>query len=219
MKKNTLVTIAVIMFCLTAITLLTVNSKKIEAQKIDNQLPAYQIGDIVKDFNLKNIDGKMVSLATGATAEGAILVFTCNHCPYAKAYESRIVALNNKYKVLGYPVIAINANYADDNEEDSMNENLKIAKEKGFNFPYLKDETQEIAAAYGAKRTPSVYVLKRENDKYILKYSGAIDDNSQSAKDVTKKYVELAIGELLLGKNVSTTTTKSIGCGIKWKNV
>lgn len=179
----------------------------------------YRIGDAVANFSLKNVDGSTLSLTANTGVQGYIIVFTGNHCPYAKAYESRIVELNNKYKPLGYPVIAINPNFVGENGEDSADEMKILANEKGFNFPYLKDENQELTNAFGAKRTPTAFVIKKENGQYFLKYAGAIDDNSQSATSVTKKYVEQAIGELLIGKNVSITTTKAIGCGIKWKNV
>ncbi|MES2797558.1 MAG: thioredoxin family protein [Bacteroidota bacterium] len=205
--KNTILTL------LMMTSLIAFNSKSIQSQ-----VPGYKIGEAVDDFNLKNIDGNIVSLASLNT-NGAIVIFTCNHCPYAKAYESRIIDLDRKYKSLGYPVVAINPNSVGQNGEDSPDENKIMANDKGFNFPYLKDEKQEVTNAFGAKRTPTAYVLKKENGKFILKYAGAIDDNSQSAESATKKYVELAIGELLIGKSVTITNSKSIGCGIKFKNV
>jgi peroxiredoxin len=219
MKKNSILAIAIMVLLLAAITLITVNTKKIHAESVDNQTPTtYKIGDVVTDFNLKNIDGAAVSMASMNT-NGVILVFTCNHCPYAKAYESRIIAMDKKNKALGYPVIAINPNALGENGEDGIEENKKAAIEKGFVFPYLKDDTQKVTAQFGARRTPSAYILKKENDQFILKYAGAIDDNSQSAEAVTKNYIDLAIAELLLGKNVTVNTTKSIGCGIKFKGV
>jgi peroxiredoxin len=218
MKNNKILPIAIIIIALCAISIFSINSKKVYAEKADSQTVAYQIGDAVVDFSLKNVDGNMVSLASLNT-DGAILIITCNHCPYAKAYQNRVIELDKKYKPMGYPVIAINPNLSGDNGEDGMEENKRTASEKGFGFPYLKDENQVVATAFGAKRTPTAYVLKKENGKFILKYAGAIDDNSQSAADATKKYVEMAIDELLIGKNVSISTTKSIGCGIKFKNV
>ncbi len=217
MKKNIIFAASAIVFVFATIGLSTLNTTKIFAQNIGSQSPAYKIGDAIVDFNLKNIDGTVKSLQSMNTT-GAILIFTCNHCPYAKAYENRIIELDKKYKAMGFPVVAINPNNISLAGEDGPDENKIMANEKGFTFPYLKDETQKLTNAFGAKRTPTAFVLKRENGKYILKYAGAIDDNSQSAADVTKKYVELAITELLLGKNVSVNTTKSIGCGIKFKN-
>ncbi len=218
MKKHSILAFSTIVLLLGAITLITANSKKVYSKTAVNQTPTHKIGDAVEDFNLKNIDGGLVSLS-GINADGAIIIFTCNHCPYAKAYESRVVALDKKYKALGYPVVAINPNNIGSNGEDGPDENKISAYEKGFTFPYLKDENQVVTNSFGAKRTPTAFVVKKENGKYILKYAGAIDDNSQSAESATKKYVEMAINELLIGKNVTITNTKSIGCGIMFKNV
>lgn len=178
----------------------------------------YKVGDKATDFKLKNVDGKMVSLADYGTAKGFIVVFTCNHCPFSKKYEDRIVALDKAYKDKGYPVIAINSNDAAQNEEDSY-QNMRVrAREKQFTFPYLHDETQEIAKAYGATRTPHVFLLQKEAGSLVVKYIGAIDDNSDDAALVKEKYVEKAVNSLIAGLPVETTTTKAIGCTIKWKN-
>ncbi len=181
------------------------------------QTTGYQPGDKAIDFSLKNIDGKNVSLKNYADAKGYIIVFTCNHCPYAKAYEGRIEELNKKYASKGYPVIAINPNDPVAYPEDSYQNMQKNAAEKHFTFPYLLDETQNIAKAYGALKTPHVYILKKVNNDLIVKYVGAIDDNSESAQDVKKKYAENALNELLQDKTVKEPETKAIGCGIKWK--
>ncbi len=177
----------------------------------------YAVGDKARDFKLKNIDEKLFSLADKKDAKGFIVVFTCNHCPYAVKYEDRIVALNNKYATLGYPVIAINPNDATAYPDDSFENMKKRAKSKSFTFPYLVDNTQDIAKAYGATKTPHVYILKKEHADLIVKYIGAIDDNTDDASAVTAKYVEQAVDALLAGKDVTTTSTKAIGCGIKWK--
>lgn len=178
----------------------------------------YQPGDEARDFNLKNIDGSMVSLSDYDDAEGFIVIFTCNHCPYAVAYEDRIIALDKKFKKKGYPVIAINPNDTKAVPEDSFDNMKKRAADKGFTFPYLVDETQEIATAYGATRTPHVYLLKKEDGKNIVKYIGAIDDNYQDADAVEEKYVANAIASLKEGKDLDVKETKAIGCTIKWKN-
>ncbi len=178
----------------------------------------YNIGDKAMDFKLKNIDGKMVSLSDYKDAKGFIVVFTCNHCPFAKAYEDRIIALDAKYRPKNYPVIAINSNDPVAVPEDNMETMQQRAKAKNYSFPYLVDETQNVAKAYGATRTPDVYVLQKSGSDYILKYMGAIDDNSDDANAVKTKYVEDAVDALLAGKPIQTNTTKAIGCGIKWKN-
>lgn len=176
----------------------------------------YHVGDNATDFNLKNIDGKMVSLSS-IEAKGYVIVFTCNHCPFAKKYEDRLVKLNKLTSKKGYPVVAINPNDAEQYPEDSF-ENMQIrAKDKKFNFPYLHDESQQIARTYGATKTPHVFVLNKEGKELKVRYIGAIDDNTESAADVKIKYVENAIEALAENKPVETEVTKAIGCSIKWK--
>lgn len=173
----------------------------------------YKVGDKATDFKLKNIDGKMVSLADNKAAKGYIVVFTCNTCPFAKAYESRIVELNTKYAPKGYPIVAINPNDPAVAPGDSYADMQK----KKYAFPYLVDESQQVARTYGATRTPHLYVLTRKGNDFVVSYIGAIDDNSEDAKLVKTKYVENAMTEILAGKPASTNSTKAIGCTIKWK--
>jgi peroxiredoxin len=179
------------------------------------QKPA-DVGDEAPAFSLKNIDGKMVSMASYPEARGFVIVFTSNHCPFSKAYEDRIISLNTRYATQGYPVIALNPNDPAAYEADSF-ENMKVrAAEKGFNFPYLVDD-QGVGRKFGAVRTPHVFVIRKEDGKNIVKYAGAIDDNAQDPSSVTKKYVEDALDNLLANKPVVTTNTKAIGCSIKWR--
>ena len=175
----------------------------------------YNVGDKAADFKLKNIDGKMVSLADNKAAKGYIVVFTCNTCPFAKAYESRIVDLNTKYAPLGYPVVAINPNDPAVAPGDSYADMQK----KKYAFPYLVDENQQVAKAFGATRTPHLYVLTKKGADFVVSYIGAIDDNSEDAKLAKTKYVENAMTEILAGKPATTNSTKAIGCTIKWKQV
>jgi peroxiredoxin len=177
----------------------------------------YKVGDKAADFKLKNIDGKMVQLSDYKDAKGFIVIFTCNHCPFSKAYEDRINALDKMYAAKGYPVIAINSNDAVSHPEDSYDKMIERAKEKNFTFPYLVDESQNVAKQYGAARTPHVYILAKEGKDLKVKYIGAIDDNSDDATAVKEKYVEKAVNNLLAGKPVSPDFTKAIGCTIKWK--
>jgi|SRR6185312_13991740 len=178
----------------------------------------YNVGDKAMDFKLKNVDGKMVSMSDYKTAKGFIVVFTCNHCPFAKAYEDRIIALNTKYASQGYPVIAINPNDAKQVDEDSYTNMQARAKAKNYQFPYLVDETQNVAHSYGAAHTPHVFVLQKSGSNFVVKYIGAIDDNSDDASAVKQKYVENAVDNLLAGKPVEPSSTKAIGCTIKWKS-
>jgi peroxiredoxin len=177
----------------------------------------YKAGDKAIDFKLKNIDDKNVSLSDYKDAKGFVVIFTCNHCPYAVAYEDRIIELDKKYKKKGFPVIAINPNDPSVFPSDSFDNMKKRANKKGFTFPYLFDETQDIAKAYGATRTPHVYLLQKEENDLIVKYVGAIDDNYQDETAVEDKYVAESIELLLSGKPVDRTSTKAIGCSIKWK--
>lgn len=175
----------------------------------------YTIGDEATDFSLIGTDDKTYSLAQYTDAKGFIVIFTCNHCPYAKAYEDRIVALDKKYKDLGYPVIAINPNDASVQPEDSFDLMKVRAQEKGFTFPYLVDEGQKIYPQYGATKTPHVFILQKENGKNIVKYIGAIDNNHENANDVSEKYVEAAVDALLAGNEIAVKETVAIGCTIK----
>lgn len=175
----------------------------------------YKVGDMATDFSLKNTDNKKVSLKDFKDAKGFIVVFTCNHCPYAQAYEDRIIALDKKYKKLGYPVIAINPNNPDKQKDDSFAKMQERAKEKNFTFPYLLDEGQKIYPQYGATKTPHVYILQKTAKGNVVKYIGAIDDNYEDAKAVKQKYVENAVDALLKNKEVTVKETKAIGCSIK----
>jgi len=175
----------------------------------------YEIGDTAEDFNLKNVDGKMVSLSQFKNTKGFIVIFTCNTCPYSVAYEDRIIALDKKYKPIGYPVIAINPNNPVISKGDSFELMQKRAEEKSFTFPYLFDDGQKVYPKYGATRTPHVFLLNKENSQLKVKYIGAIDNNAQDASGVTEKYVENAVDALLTDKKIDPATTKAIGCGIK----
>jgi len=178
-------------------------------------LQGYQTGDNATDFKLRNVDGRYVSLRDYPDAKGFIVIFTTNHCPYAIAYEDRIIDLDNKYKSMGYPVIAINPNSAEAYPEDSYDKMIVRAEEKGFTFPYLLDEKQEIYKIYGATKTPHVYVLKKEPDKLKVAYIGAIDNNYRDAEQADEHYVQDAVNSLLAGKDPDPDFTRAIGCGIK----
>lgn len=175
----------------------------------------YKIGDLATDFSLENIDGKMVSLSDYKEAKGFIVVFTCNTCPYAVAYEDRVEALNKKYADKGYPVIAIMPNNTDVKPGDNMDAMKARAKAKGFTFPYLMDKGQKIYPQYGATKTPHVYLLEKTKKGNVVKYIGAIDDNYKDANAVKTKYVENAVDALLKGKEIEVKETRAIGCTIK----
>lgn len=175
----------------------------------------YKIGDTVTDFKLKNIDGKMVSLSDYKKAKGFIITFTCNTCPYAVGYEDRIIALDKKYAPKGYPVIAIMPNNTSIKPDDSFESMQQRAKSKGFTFPYLIDEKQEVFPQFGATKTPHIYVLDKTESGFIVSYIGAIDDNYKDANLVKTKYVENAVEALIKGEEIKEKETKAIGCSIK----
>lgn len=171
-------------------------------------------GDKAVPFSLKNVDGKTVSLVDYNSQKGVIVVFTCNPCPFAKAYEQRIINLHNKYSGQGFPVLALNANNPEVSPEDSF-ENMKArAEDKSYPFPYLVDD-QNIYKEYGATRTPHVYLLEKTGSSFKVAYIGAIDDNAMEAGAVSKRYLEDAIKSVIAGDKPNPQTTKAIGCTIK----
>jgi len=177
----------------------------------------YQVGDLASDFNLKNVDGKNVSLANYKNAKGYIVVFTCNTCPVSKAYESRVEALNKMYAAKGYPVIALNTNDPVTSPGDTYAKMQERAKEKSFSFAYLEDPDHVFTKKYGAQRTPHVFVLQKTAKGNEVAYIGAIDNDQQEANPQRDNYVQNAVNQLLKGEKPSVASTKAIGCTIKWK--
>jgi len=173
--------------------------------KIDSSIPG---------FSLTGVDDKTYSLNDFSEKKILIVIFSCNHCPYVQAYEDRIIALQNKFEKDGVQIIAINSNDDEKYPDDSFDEMKKRASARGFNFPYLRDETQIVAKAFGATHTPQIFLFD-SNRK--LKYEGKIDDNWQESDKVKSAYFRDAILEVLGGKEVSVPETFSIGCTIKWK--
>ena len=175
-------------------------------------------GDNAVEFSLKNVDGTTVSLSDYSDQKGVIVVFTCNPCPFAKAYEKRIIQLHEEYADQGFPVVAINSNDEEVSPEDTYEKMKSKADEKGYPFPYLKDDSQEVFKSFGAIRTPHIFFLEKKGSKFKVAYIGAIDDNPMDAKAVTKTYLEDAIAAVLDGKKPSPATTKAVGCTIKTKS-
>jgi peroxiredoxin len=169
-------------------------------------------------LSLMNIDGKLVSTKDYQEAKGFMIVFTCNHCPFAKLYPERLNALSAKYKKLGVPLIAISSTDSVQYEEDDFAHMVLKAKKEKFNFPYLYDRNQAVAKNYRAQKTPHAFLIWKEKSEFKIKYNGAIDDNGMNAKGVKQAFLEKAVEELLQGKNVSVPETKSIGCQIYFRN-
>lgn len=216
--KNFKILVTIFMVGLGLLSFTTINQDKNKPQKENiSSAKGYEIGDEATDFKLKNVDGKMVSLSDFKTAKGFIVVFTCNHCPYAKKYEDRIIELDKKYKSQGYPVIAINPNDPSVQPEDGYQKMIERAKQKGFTFPYLVDEGQKIFPQYGATKTPHVFLLQKEGSKNIVKYIGAIDNNYENPNDVSEYYVQDAVNALIKNEPIKMTKTVAIGCTVKVK--
>jgi peroxiredoxin len=176
-----------------------------------------EIGQAAPDFKLKNVDGRMISLAdvkdaNGNAPKGYIVTFTCNTCPFAVMYEDRIIDLHNRFAPKGWPVVAIQPNDVSQKPGDGFEEMKIRAKEKGFPYVYLIDEKQEVYPKYGATKTPHVFLLDANR---IVKYIGAIDNNAQDAAAADRHYVAEAIAAIEAGKTPDPATTKAIGCGIK----
>ena len=174
-------------------------------------------GDNAVEFSLLNVDGSSISLSDYHDQKGVILVFTCNPCPFSKAYEQRIIALQHTYANLGFPVVAINPNDVEISPDDSMDKMKARAEEEEYTFPYLKDETQEVYKAYGATKTPHIFLLQNKGGRFKVAYIGAIDDNAMDPASVTSKSLENAIATLLSGANPDPSRTIAIGCTIKSK--
>ena len=174
-------------------------------------------GTIAPDFNLKNVTGETVSFASFKEAKGYILVFTCNTCPVARKYEQRVIALNAKYAPMGYPVIAINTNDPDVSPGDSCGAMVEKAKTNKFNFPYLFDEGQKATTAYGARNTPTIFLVKHSKDGNIIVYTGAIDNDPEEDSTDRINYVQQAVMAVQEGKDPAVASTKAIGCSVKRK--
>jgi peroxiredoxin len=171
----------------------------------------------VNDFSLLNTDGKMVALSNYPDAKGFIVVFTCNHCPFAKLYPKRLNEMSQKYAKMGVPLIAISSTDTVTYEEDSYNMMVQKAKKEKFKFPYLYDHTQAVAKDFKADKTPHAFVIWKENGKWVVKYSGAIDDNGFEPKKVQNPYLANAVDALLNKKEVGMKETKSLGCQIHFR--
>jgi len=166
------------------------------------------------DTAMKGTDGSDHTIAGSAGDKGTLVVFTCNHCPWAKAWEERIVALGNHAAAQGVGVIAINSNDPKAYEDDGFAEMQQRAKERGMNFPYVVDATSDVARAFGATRTPEAYLFDASGK---LVYHGTIDDNAQEPEKVEKRYLADAVDAVVAGAAVPVAETKALGCGIKFR--
>jgi len=177
-----------------------------------------QLDEIAPDFDLPGVDGKRYSLASFADARLLVVVFSCNHCPYVTGSEDRMIAFANRYAPRGVAFVAINSNETDNHPADSFDHMVRRAQEKHFPFPYLRDETQEVARGYGALRTPHYYLFdKSPAGQWRLQYTGRMDDNPRNpGKERTHELAD-AVDALLAGRAPAVRATNPIGCNVKWK--
>ena len=178
-------------------------------------LEKLKTGDKAPDFNLKGIDGKQYSLADFKDAKALLIIFMCNHCPYVKAKQETIVNLQEKFKDKGLVIVGINSNESENFPEDSFEGMVETAKEKGYNFVYLHDETQEVAKTYGASCTPDPFLFDAEQK---LVYHGRLNNQMEPSDEVTEHDMDEAVSAVLEGKKPKHEFLYSIGCSIKWKS-
>lgn len=171
-------------------------------------------GDKAVPFELPGVDDTRHAIEEYADKDVVAVVFTCNHCPYARAWEGRLIELQADYAARGVQLVAISANDAKKYPADSFPGMKQRSEEKGFNFPYLYDESQEVARAYGAERTPEIFLFDKSG---TLRYHGAVDDNYDDPAAVRSHYLIDALEAVLEGRELATTETAPVGCTIKWK--
>jgi peroxiredoxin len=172
-----------------------------------------ELGANAPDFgDLQGADGKRYSLRSFDAKPVLVVVFTCNHCPYAVAYEDRVVAIQKDYAGKGVQLVAINSNDDKSYPEDGYPQMVKRAKEKGFNFPYVRDASQDAAEAYGAVCTPHVFAFDKDRR---LRYRGRIDD-SKDPSGVKSPDLRNALDDMVAGKSPKVADTRPFGCSIKW---
>ena len=166
------------------------------------------------DFKLKGVDGKSYSLDDFSNKKYLALIFSCNHCPYVVASEREIMEIQQEFASHGLQIVAINSNsFNKDYPADSYENMIKRAKEKNFNFPYLDDADQSVSKAYGAGRTPEIYLYDETRN---LVYHGRINDNPKEHSKITRHDFREALAELVKGKQVSIPITNALGCSIKY---
>lgn len=174
-----------------------------------------ELGQRGPAFSLPGVDGQTHSLeALLQTHRAVAVIFSCNHCPYVQAWEDRMKAIQVDYREQGVVLAAIGSNDAEKYPDDDFEAMKTRAEQEEFNFLYLRDESQAVARAYGATRTPHVFLLDSDG---ILRYRGAIDDNHESAQAVRAHYLRDALDAVLAGQPVKIGATNEVGCTIKWK--
>ena len=173
-----------------------------------------KIGDKAPDFSLPGVDGKVYSLNSFKGRKILVVVFMCNHCPYVQGSLERIKAVQSDYGIKSLQVVGINSNDEVNYPDDSFEKMIELEKAKKLNFPYLRDEDQDIASAYGAQCTPECFVF---DEKRALRYHGRIDNSPRDASLIQTTDLRNAIESLIHNKKVTVELTPAIGCSIKWR--
>ena len=166
------------------------------------------------DHQLADISGKTMTLTNAKGDAGTLVIFSCNTCPWVLAWEDRYVTLAQEFIPKGIGMIAVNSNESQFERDDSMEEMVEHAQEMGYNFPYVQDPGSKLATAFGARKTPHIYLFD-ENDKLV--YRGAIDDNARKPRKVKHTFLADAMDALLTGEKIDPVSTKALGCSIKFK--
>ncbi|OFZ19796.1 MAG: alkyl hydroperoxide reductase [Bdellovibrionales bacterium GWB1_55_8] len=175
------------------------------------------LGSPAPDFTLPGVDGKTYRLLDFKDSKALLVIFMCNHCPYVKAVQGRINALARQYGSKGISVVGINPNDSVRYPDDSFEAMKQTASENGYVFPYLRDEDQSVARAYGAICTPEFYLYQPKGNQFILRYRGRLDDNWKDEKAVTRRDLVQAIENVIAGREPAVDQPASMGCSIKWK--
>jgi peroxiredoxin len=172
------------------------------------------LGKDILPFSLPATDGKGYGPMDFPDAKALVIIFMCNHCPYVQAVIDRLIGIQADYADKGIQLIGINANDSDNYPEDSFEAMQEWVEERGINFPYLHDESQEVARSYQAQCTPDIYVFDQAKK---LAYHGRIDDNWQEEDKVAKKELRAALDAIIAGEPAPEPQQPSMGCSIKWK--
>jgi hypothetical protein len=192
------------------------HNEKAAAMKEEPAPKSLKLGSAapMRTVKMQSVDGAEITLATAAGAKGTLVVFTCNHCPWAKAWQTRVASIGNAAVERGIGTVAINANDPAAYPEDDYPNMQDRAKTLGFKFPYVVDATSDVARAFGASRTPEVFLF---DAKGKLVYHGAVDDNAKDESAVQSRWLNDAVEAVAAGKRVATSETKAMGCGIKYR--
>jgi hypothetical protein len=207
---------AVLFGCPAAPTQAPATEPPAETKKAPEPASDLALGDPLPsaDVSMLGVDGESLTLGSAATDKGLLVLFTCNHCPWVKAWEARTVAAANAARELGIGVVAVNSNDPAAYPEDGMDGMKERSSRSGMTYPYVVDATSDVARSFGADKTPEVFLFDADRK---LVYTGTIDDNAKQPDAVTKTYLQDAVDALAKGQPIGVPQTKSLGCSIKYR--